>query len=81
MYQKINQKIWVAGVYKNTSFTPVKFQWGKKQFPIQEITLQSNIKDGQIYKRFYSVISGREVYRLEFNRTSETWYLKEIWVD
>lgn len=81
MYQKINQKIWVAGAYKNSSFQPVKFEWNKRLFPIQEITLQSDLRDGQIQKRFYSVVSGKEVYRLEFNRSSEIWYLREIWVD
>lgn len=81
MYQKINQKIWVAGVYKNTSFQPVKFQWKNRLFPIEEITLQSDAKDGQVHKRLYSVLSGKEVYRLEFNRNSEIWYLREIWVE
>ncbi|MBU0576118.1 hypothetical protein KJ654_00455 [Patescibacteria group bacterium] len=81
MYQKIDQKIWVAGVYKNSSFQPTKFKWQDRELKITKVTLHSDFKDGQVKKRCYSVISGQEVYRLEFNRENETWYLREIWVD
>lgn len=81
MYQQINQKIWVAGVYKNSIFHPTKFKWQDRELKIKGITLSSDFKDGQVKKRYYSVTSGREVYRLEFDRDHETWYLKEVWVD
>lgn len=81
MYQIIGETIWVAGVYKAAQFIPKKFKWRDKELPITSITLISDAKDGTVKKRFYSVISGTEVYRLEFNRESEQWYLQELWVE
>jgi len=81
MYQKINQKIWVAGYYKDSVFRPIRFRWQNREIEINKITLVSNFKDGSIKKRFYSVLAGLELYRLEFNRENEAWYLRELWVD
>lgn len=81
MYQTINKEIAVIGVYARSRFIPKKFKWDNKIFPIQEITLSNDTRDGIIKKRFYSVICGTEVYRLEFNRDSEKWLLTEIWVE
>lgn len=81
MYQKVNEQIFVLGVYKKSQFTPKKFKWNRKVYSISRITLQNDVRDGNILKRLYSVISGREVYRLEFNRTTEKWHLLEVWVE
>ena len=81
MYQKINQQIWVAGYYQFSKFKPIKFKWHDREIKIDRITLISDFKDGTQKKRFYSVLAGLELYRLEFDRDSEAWYLKEIWVE
>lgn len=81
MYQIIGETIWVAGVYKHAQFTPKKFKWRQREFSITQITLISDTRDGTVKKRLYSVVSGNEVYRLEFNRESEQWYLQELWVE
>ncbi|NCN87427.1 MAG: hypothetical protein GW941_00875 [Candidatus Pacebacteria bacterium] len=81
MYQKISETIKVTGVYKNHTFKPFKFLWHDRSLKIDQITLISDVKDGMIKKRFYSVIVGREVYRLLFNRETETWILDELWLD
>jgi hypothetical protein len=81
MYQKIDQQIWVAGCYQHSHFKPLKFRWGKREIKINTINLTSDFRDGMIKKRYYSVTAGRDLFRLEFNRESEIWLLKEIWVE
>ncbi|GIK83930.1 MAG: hypothetical protein BroJett025_05520 [Patescibacteria group bacterium] len=81
MYQTINETISVLGVYARSHFVPKKFKWKEKIFPIKEITLYSDVRDGGVKKRLYSVVSGANVYRLEFNRESEKWYILEVWVE
>jgi len=81
MYQKIGDRILVTGTYTRGGFTPQKFHWQRQTYPIAQITLKSDIRDGGVRKRFYSVVSGANVYRLEFNRDSETWLLEEVWCE
>lgn len=81
MYQTIDQQVQVIGTYHH-SFTPHKFKWQQRVIPIKEITLISDTRNGQVKKRIYSVIdSNNIVYRLEFNRDSEQWWLREVWVE
>lgn len=81
MYQTIDEAVNVAGAYKNSRFQPVKFQWRSQIYPIQEITLISDVKDGGVRKRYYSVVAGGTVYRLCFNRETEQWLLEEVWYE
>ena len=81
MYQRIHEEISVLGIFKNHKFIPKKFNWGNKTYSINEITLISDIKDGGVRKRLYSVVSSANVYRLEFNRETEAWLLEEIWLE
>lgn len=81
MFQIIGEKIIVAGVYKNAIFLPKKFSWRDKTYLIEQITLISQIRDGQVKKRLYSVLSQKTLYRLLFNRDTEIWTLEEIWVE
>jgi hypothetical protein len=81
-YQAIDVPIKVVGRYRpGQGFIPVKFHWQDRTLAITRITLQSDLKDGEIKKRWYSVLVGSELYRIEFNRESEQWRLKEIWVE
>lgn len=81
MYQKISETIWVIGVYKNSQFIPKKFKWKEREYLISEITLTNDVRDGAILKRWYSVLAENNLYRIEFNRTSEQWLLLEVWVE
>ncbi len=81
MYQTIGEEISVVGSYKNHHFNPYKFLWRNKPYKIDQITLTSDVKDGGIKKRWYSVVVGQEVYRILFNRETETWTLEELWVE
>lgn len=81
MYEEINEDIAVIGVYQKYHFLPKKFKWQHHVFPIDEVTLSNDIKDGAIKKRLYSVVSSGNVYRLEFNRELEQWKILEVWVD
>jgi len=81
MYQTINEPIEIAGVYSKSTFTPKKFRWRHKEFLIKTITWRSDVKDGGIRKRLYSLMSANELYRVEFNRENETWSLLEMWIE
>lgn len=81
MYQTIGEEIAVAGSYKNHHFKPFKFLWKNKELKIDQVTLVSDIKDGGVKKRWYSVVVGKEVYRLLFDREVEKWTLEELWVE
>lgn len=81
MYQPFHEKIAVAGVYKAGRFTPKWFYWRKKMYHVSEVTLRSDIKDGEVKKRLFSLVASGNVYRLEFNRDTEQWWLEEVWYD
>lgn len=81
MYETINAKIWVVGVYRQSGFIPRKFLWKNKEYQVDQITLATDVRDGFVKKRLYSVVSGANVYRLEFNRDSEEWRLAEVWCE
>jgi len=81
MYQTINEDIAVLGIYKNSFFVPKKFKWNHRVYGVQEITLLNDVSEGSIKKRLYSVVSNGNLYRLEFNRSSEKWRIAEVWVE
>jgi len=81
MYQTIGEEVSVAGAFAHSTFKPVKFQWQAKIYPVEEITLVNDIKDGGVRKRYYSVVSQGNLYRLCFNRETEQWLLEEVWYE
>lgn len=81
MYQTVNEEIEVLGVYQKSRFIPKKFKWKNAVLPIKEITISNDVRDGLIKKRLYSVLSGANLYRIEFNRESEKWQILEIWCE
>lgn len=81
MYAEINDPIAVVGIYHQHQFSPKKFKWQQRIHKIDEVTLVNDVRDGQINKRLYSVVAAGNVYRLEFNRSSEQWQLLQVWVD
>ena len=81
MYQRIAEKIAVAGWYTRGTFAPRKFRWRERDYPISQITLKSDVKDGGVRYRIYSVMANQELYRLSFDRDNEQWELTELWVE
>lgn len=90
MYQTIGEAISVLGVFGKSSptqnstdrgagFTPKKFKWNNQTYLIDQITSIHDLSDGGVKKRRYSVVSGANLYLLEYNRTEETWKLEQIW--
>ena len=81
MYQTFNEPIMVAGVFNHQGFQPRKFRWRQRDYRIETITVVTNIKDGGVIKRGYGVVAGGNVYRLEFNRSTDHWQLIEVWYE
>ncbi len=81
MYQRIHETISVIGVYKEAAFVPKKFLWNSRVYRVDEITFVTNVRDGGVQKRMYSLISKGNAYRVVFNRDEETWKLEEVWCD
>lgn len=92
MYQTINEAVSVLGIFEKASptqrptgcgagFTPKKFRWHNRTYPIEKITSIHSSRDGGVEKRRYAVISGANLYLLEYNRSKETWTLEQIWME
>jgi hypothetical protein len=81
MYQRINEDITVAGVYHQTQFKPVWFEWRDKRYQINQVTLRSKVCDGGVISHLYSVQAGNDIYRLRFFDQEQKWILQQIWVD
>lgn len=81
MLNSVNEKISVIGTYKNSRFTPKKFQWREKIIPVETITFITDDKNGQMKIRIYSILHKNTLYRIEFNRESEVWTLLETYID
>lgn len=79
MYQTIHEPIEVAGVFSQGKFSPAKFRWAKKTFPVESITLLSRERDGLVPIHHYSVVASETVFRLSFHPDSLAWFLEEIW--
>ena len=81
MFQRIDEKVDIIGLYTKGHFLPKKMKWNGRVFPIDKITLVTEVRDGEVKKRLYSFVSGKDLYRLLFNRETEMWVLEEIWVE
>ncbi len=81
MYQTIHERIKVIGIYQQAGFKPVKFCWQNQIYHIDQVNLISNIKQGQVKQRIYSVQVKDQIFRLLFDRAEETWTLKELWLE
>lgn len=81
MYQTIDEAINVLGIFQNASFTPRKFKWNNRSYSIEKITSIHDLRDGGVVKRRYAVVSGANLYLLEYNRTEETWILSQVWCE
>lgn len=81
MYQEINEPVQVIGTYDGHGFKPKKFHWRHQTYPISEITWQSDVKDGGVHLRHYSVMVGAQLYRLIFHRDLEHWVLAQLWTE
>ena len=81
MFTRIHTKVTVAGWFKNNTFIPQKFIWSAQPHAIKQVTLVSEVKDGGVHHRVYSVMVDSAVFRLDYNRSTEEWWLEEVWCD
>ena len=79
MFVNVQEKIAVAGVYDKGTFIPRRFKWHTREYKVEEITLSSDIRDGSVKKRVYSVLCQGDLFRICFNRENESWTLEEVW--
>lgn len=78
-YLTIHEAVDVAGVYSAGQFTPAAFLWNKKKWRISKVTMRVDERDGGVQFRHMSVVANNQVCRLTFNRSTETWWLEEVW--
>lgn len=81
MFQTIGEKIEVAGVYRQAQFIPKKLKWRTQILAVKQVTLLTDIKEGLVRKRMYSVMVDSTLYRIVFNRETEVWTLEELWTE
>ncbi|HEX7017863.1 MAG TPA: hypothetical protein VF209_03070 [Patescibacteria group bacterium] len=80
MFTKLHDRIQVIGIFTFKGFIPKKFQWKDKVYLINQVTLVSDVKDGGLRQRWYSVEVRGNVYRLLYNRDHDEWWLEEVYV-
>ncbi len=81
MFTSIQETIQAAGVYKNDTFIPRYFMWNSKKIIIERITYCADYLEGEMRLRLYSVLQGKTLYRLIFNRTTEHWMISEVYCE
>ncbi len=81
MYQTIAEPIAVIGVYDHGNFVPRKLKWKQQVLQVDQITMFSDLREGQTRKRMYSLVCKGNLYRVLFNRDRETWTLEEVWME
>lgn len=81
MYQPVQEKITVAGVFAQGKFEPKKFRWKNRTITIEEITMQARVRDAGVQKQFYSVLNQGNLYRLCYTLDSQEWELAEVWYE
>lgn len=81
MYQAVQEKIIVAGVFRQGGFQPKKFLWKNREIQIEEITMQARVKDAGVQKQYYSVLHQGTLYRLCYTLDSQQWELSEVWYE
>lgn len=81
MFTSLHDRIQVIGTFTLKGFVPKKFQWQNKIYRITRVTLVSDVKDGGVRQRWYSVESGGNVYRLLHNRDADEWWVEAVYVD
>lgn len=80
-YTKVDEPVSVLGVFQNSSFIPKKFKWHNRSYPVEKVTSTHVVEDGRVAKRCYAILSQGNLYLLEYNRTSESWKLSQVWYE
>ena len=81
MFTPLNERVSVVVVYANNAVKPYKLRWRGQEHLIEKITLTSDLTEGIIKRRVYSVQFAGALYRLEFNRMTEHWKLLEVYCE
>ncbi len=81
MYQTIHETVRVAGIFKQSQFRPVWFDWQGRRFDVDNITLVSDYNQGQVKHTIYSIEAQGNLYRLLHDLQSQDWYLEQVWMD
>jgi len=82
MYQTLHETIQVIALFSQGNCTPKKYLWRGTTFFIDQITLKSDVKDGGVKWRYFSVVANdSNVYRLSWNLDSLEWFVEEVWID
>ena len=78
MVTPIDETIAVGGIYERGAFSPRVFRWKGQKYTVEHVTLISDLRDGSVRKRVYSVLVNEVLYRLCFDRDHEEWKLLAI---
>lgn len=81
MFTTLHDRIQVIGTFTFKGFVPKKFQWKNKTYIVKRVTLVSDVKDGGLRQRWYSVEAAGNIYRLLHNRDYEEWWVEAVYVD
>ncbi len=81
--ERIDEPIRVLATFSNGQARPVRFRWGRRTYPIQEINGRWTDRGegdsaGVAPRLCYSVQSGDETYYLHFDTHDVQWWLEQV---
>jgi hypothetical protein len=81
MFTEIHEPIITLVSYERAGMQLKRFRWRNQLFAVEKVTAVTNIRDGSVRQRRWSVVSGGAVYRLLFDRVAETWELEAVYCE
>jgi len=68
----------VKAEFKGGRVFPLSFTLSNKKYPIERITYNWQVHQGQAVVHYFAVISAEVIYQISFNNTSLGWRLEKI---
>lgn len=80
MTTAINERVKVHTVFNTAGrkVVPVKFQWGGREYRVEEITYTWESREGARKVLHFAVREGQNLFELVFNTEDMTWELREV---
>ena len=79
MLEQINQQIEVLVAFMKGKVLPLSFSWNEKKYSISKVNLVHSERIGRDKCYYFSVSSGADYFKLQFNTENNKWTLAEAY--
>ena len=77
----VNEPITVSAIFERGQVRPDWFLWGRRRYPIREITQRWQTRDGNVPLLHLGVSDGATCFELVFNQHTLLWRLASVETD